>query len=173
LLFVAGRLDDRCFGPADAVKARSDGLVIPTGTPRGWRRLIYVQHLRKQLPTHLENFDYPQMNPNCVERRESVVVLQALQLTNSGMVHDLAEQFARRVRAQAGTDLVRQVDAVYQIALSRPPTEEEQLFAVAALNRLAIEWAKNSKPGETEGALKPLTTYCHAILNSAAFLYVD
>ncbi len=173
LLFVAGRLDARCFGPADAVTARPDGLVTPTGTTRGWRRLIYVQHLRKQLPTHLENFDYPQMNPNCVERRESVVVLQALQMSNSTLVHELAEQFARRVRGLAGSDVVRQVDEVYQVALGRLPTEEEKRVAVAALSGLAIEWAKNRKPGETEGELRALTTYCHAILNSAAFLYVD
>ena len=177
LLFVSGRLDENRFGPADAVKARPDGLVTPVGTERGWRRLIYVQHLRKLLPTHLENFDYPQMNPNCVERRESVVVLQALQLTNTGMVHELAEQFARRVRNQAGDDPARQIAQVYQLALSRLPTEDEKPIAMDALNKLTIEWAKAltkaGKPDQDSIALKALTTYCHAIMNSAGFLYVD
>src|SRR5262249_47972426 len=84
LLNVARRLDETRFGPADAVQVRPDGLVTPTGSSRGWRRLIYVQHARKNIPTHLENFDYPQMNPNCIERRDSVVALQALHLMNSG-----------------------------------------------------------------------------------------
>src|SRR5262249_33634500 len=76
LLLVAGRLDETRYGPADAVQVRGDGQVTPTGGERGWRRLIYVTHMRKQLPTHLENFDYPQMNPNCVERHDSIVAPQ-------------------------------------------------------------------------------------------------
>ncbi|HEV8059108.1 MAG TPA: PSD1 and planctomycete cytochrome C domain-containing protein [Gemmataceae bacterium] len=177
LLFVSGRLDETQFGPADAVKARPDGLVTPTGTGRGWRRLIYVQHLRKLLPTHLENFDYPQMNPNCAERRESVVVLQALELTNSGMVHDLAEQFARRVMARAGADPAGQIDQVYQLALSRSPTAEEKEIGRVTLDKLTKEWTGKlpgfSNQNKEASARKALTTYCHAILNSAAFLYVD
>src|SRR5262249_30537457 len=78
LLLVAGRLDATPFGPADAVRVRADGLVMPEGTARGWRRLVYVRQARKSLPTHLENFDAPQMNPNCLERRESTVAPQAL-----------------------------------------------------------------------------------------------
>ena len=177
MLFVSGRLDETPFGPADAVKVRPDGLVTPVPTNRGWRRLIYVEHLRKTLPTHLENFDYPQMNPNCVERHESSVVLQALQLSNTGMVYELAEQFAKRVRGQAGDDPVVQINQVYQLALSRPPTEEEKRIGVDALSELTREWAKNlgksGKSGDESGELRALTTYCHAIMNSAAFLYVD
>ena len=177
LLFVAGRLDETPFGPADAVKGRPDGLVTPVGTDRGWRRLIYVEHLRKTLPTHLENFDYPQMNPNCVDRHESSVVLQALQLSNAGMVHELAEQFAKRVRKQAGASPAAQINQVYHLTLSRPPTEEENKLGVHALSELTREWAKNvpnsGKPDAESAGLKALTTYCHAMMNSAAFLYVD
>lgn len=58
LLLLAGRLDETRFGPADPVQSRADGLVIPTGTSKGWRRMIYVQQLRKQMISHLENFDF-------------------------------------------------------------------------------------------------------------------
>ncbi len=177
LLSVAGRLDETRFGPADAVQVRPDGLITPTGTDRGWRRLIYVEHTRKQLPTHLENFDYPQMNPNCVERRDSIVAPQALQMLNTGMVHDLAAQFARRVIRKAGTDLAKQVELVYAIALSRSPTDEEKTIGKATLTRLTDEWnrqADDAAGSDKEAAgLKALTTYCHAILNSAGFCYVD
>jgi mono/diheme cytochrome c family protein len=104
LLMVAGRLNEERFGPGDAVEARMDGLVTPVVTENGWRRAVYVRQSRKQLPTHLENFDYPQMNPNCVERRDSTVAPQALHLLNNGAVHNLAEHFARRVHREAGTD---------------------------------------------------------------------
>jgi len=64
---------------------------------RGWRRLVYVRQTRKQIATHLETFDFPPMNPNCLERRDSTVAPQALHLMNNGMVDQLAEQFAQRV----------------------------------------------------------------------------
>jgi hypothetical protein len=175
LLRVAGRLDETPFGPADSIQVRPDGLITPTGAARGWRRLIYVQHLRKQLPTHLENFDYPQMNPNCVERHESIVAPQALHLLNTGMVHDLAGHFAQRVIQEAGPDPAKQIELVYQMALSRPPSDEEKQVGLDALGKLVEKWSKQpGDAGKPEAAgLKALTTYCHAIMNSAAFLYVD
>jgi mono/diheme cytochrome c family protein len=177
LLLTAGRLDETRFGPGDAVEARADGLVTPSESPHGWRRAIYVQQLRKKLPTHLENFDYPQMNPNCVERRSSTVAPQALHLMNNGMVHHLAEQFARRVSREAGADPAKQVELVYLIALSRFPGEEEKAVGLEALRKLTTEWAKSrpasDKSGDDMAALQALTTYCHAIVNSAGFLYVD
>src|SRR5262249_2997794 len=110
LLLVAGRLDLTSFGPADPVRARPDGLVTPTETARGWRRLVYVQQARKQLPTHLETFDGPPMNPNCLERRESTVAPQALYLMNNAMIQRLAEDFAGRVSREAGPDAAGQVE---------------------------------------------------------------
>jgi mono/diheme cytochrome c family protein len=176
-LLIAGRLDEAMFGSADPVQARSDGLVSPTPTARGWRRLVYVRQARKQLPTHLENFDYPQMNPNCLERRDSTVAPQALHLMNNSMVHQLAEHFARRVSREAGPDPARRTETVYWIALGRPPSDEEKKLGVDALNKLTARWAKHlveaGTPSRDEATLKALTTYCHAIMNSAGFLYVD
>jgi mono/diheme cytochrome c family protein len=177
LLLVADRLDETRFGPADKVQVRSDGLVTPTGTARGWRRLIYVQQSRKQLPTHMENFDFPQMNPNCIERRDSTVAPQALYLMNNSMVQQLAEHFAHRVRREGGTDLTKQIERIYLIALTRLPSDEEKRLGLDALGQLADTWAKqmavSGKPDMEAVNLKALTTFCHAIVNSASFLYVD
>jgi cytochrome c553 len=177
LLVVAGRLDETRGGPADAVRVRRDGLITPSGTAKGWRRLVYVQQTRKQLPTHAETFDFPQMNPNCIERRDSTVAPQALHLMNNGMVEQLAAELAKRVRRDAGGYSDRQVDAVYMTALSRAPSTEERKLGVAALEALADEWEKQlsatGDPDRELAELKALATYCHAILNSAAFLYVD
>jgi hypothetical protein len=177
LLHVSGRLDERAFGPADSIQVRADGLITPTGSERGWRRLLYVQQTRKQLPTHLENFDYPQMNPNCVDRRDSIVAPQALQLMNTGMVHELAEQFARRVIRNVGADQTKQVESIYWIAVGRPPGDEEKQLGLDSLDKLSHQWTKQlasaGKPDKDAVAFKALTTYCHAIMNSAAFLYVD
>ena len=177
LLLVAGRLDEARFGPPSPVEVRGDGLVTPGGSARGWRRLLYVRQARKQLPTHLENFDYPQMSPNCLERRDSTVAPQALHLMNNGMVHQLAEHFARRVRREAGADAAKQVETAYWIALSRPPTGEERKVGVAALGTLGDAWAKHPDvtggPERDAARRKALATFCHALMNSAGFLYVD
>jgi mono/diheme cytochrome c family protein len=177
LLQVAGRLDATSGGPADPVQVRPDGLVTPAGSARGWRRLVYVQQTRKSLPTHLETFDYPAMNPNCVERRTSTVAPQALHLMNNGMVLHLAAQFADRVRREAGADPARQVERVYLTALGRCPTGEERRLTLDALSRLTRQWAWHraaaGRPDPDEAARKALAAVCHAVLNSAAFLYVD
>jgi hypothetical protein len=179
LLVAAGRLDETPFGPGDAVQVRADGLMTPVGSERGWRRLIYVKQMRKQMPTHLENFDFPQMNPNCVERRDSTVAPQALHLMNNGMVGQLAEQFAARVAREAGPEVAKQIDHIYMIAQSRHATSEELAVAQDALRRLTEECAKSaaaatsSTPDHPTADHEALTTLCHTIMNSAAFLFVD
>jgi hypothetical protein len=63
---------------------------------------------------------------------------------------------------------------VYLIALSRLPTDEEKQLGREALRELTAAWEKqSSRPSADTIELKALTNYCHAILNSAAFLYVD
>lgn len=176
-LQVAGRLEETPFGPGDAVQVRPDGLVTPAGTTRGWRRLIYVRQTRKQVPTHLENFDFPAMNPNCIERRDSTVAPQALYLMNNSMIDKLAEGFAQRVRREAGADLAHQIQRVYWIALGRRATPEEEKTGMDAMRKLVDTWseqmAKSGKLEPDHSKLKALATYCHAIMNSADFLYID
>lgn len=177
LLTAAGRLDGAPFGPADPVDVRPDGLVTPRGTERGWRRAVYVQQQRKIVVTHFETFDFPQMNPNCVGRRESTVALQALHLFNNGLVEQLAGDFARRVASEAGEDRDRQIERAYFIALSRPPRDEELAQAREFLAKLTDQWTaelgRTAPDQAPQAPQRALATYCHALLNSAEFLYVD
>jgi hypothetical protein len=176
MLSVSGKLDKTPFGPGDAVQSREDGLVTPVGTERGWRRLLFVEQRRKRLATHLESFDFPQMNPNCVSRGESTVATQALYLMNNAMVEQLSRSFAERVFVEAGSDPGKQVERVYWIAFSRPPREEERRIGMDTLEAMKSEWAKERDQREEEDfdpGTRALSSYCHAILNSAAFLYVD
>ncbi len=177
MLLIADRLDETRFGPPDPVDARPDGLVVPRRNARGWRRSIYVQQQRKVVVTGLESFDFPLMNPNCSERRDSTVVLQALHLMNNGMVSELAEEFARRIEAEAGLQPASQIERIYVVAFGRHPENDELALGVASLSQLTDRWAVAPPAGgqndRTTEARKALATYCHAILNSAEFLYVD
>ena len=179
LLFVSGRLDHTPFGPADPVNARTDGLVTSMGrSNQTWRRSIYALQRRTQPLTILENFDLPTMNPNCTHRMESTVVPQALHLLNNQRIHTLAAGFADRVIQESGLAPVRQVRRVYQLAFSRPPTPQETMRAVALLEALAAHWIREHSdrdiPDRSAQANRlALGNLCHAIMNSAEFLYVD
>ncbi len=175
LLFTAGKLDDTPYGPADQVDLSPDGLVTSRASEKGWRRSIYVLHRRTQIPTLLDNFDYPQMGPNCVQRGETLVAPQALHLMNNRMVYQLAEHFADRVRREIGDDRTNQVESIYLRAFGRAPTFEETAVAVEALEELTEQWAANATGATSDKAPSEmaLVTWCHAVMNLGEFLYVD
>ena len=195
-LFVAGALVDRPHGPADWVSETPEGLATPSTRRGGWRRLVYVQQRRKQIVTFRETFDFPQMNPNCVDRRDSIVAPQALYLMNNGQVWTLAERFAARVRAEAGEEPKGQVERAVWLAWGRSPTEQERDAMLEAMRgaraddqSLAAtspsEASTTDDPPTAEPAvapldpppmdpeLDPLVAICHALLNSAAFSHLD
>jgi hypothetical protein len=177
LLFISGHLDVTPFGPADRVTTRPDGLVTSVQSDRGMRRSIYVLQRRSQIPTILENFDLPRMSPDCIQRPISTVAPQALHLMNNGLVHELGEHLAARVMREAGTDRERQISQVYLIVLNRKPTTEEQIAARNTLKKLTGYWkttlSSSDDAGQNSAEQKALANYCHAIINSAGFIYID
>ena len=97
-------------------------------------------------------------------------------MINNDHVRELAESFASRVDAMLaehdsdGSDISevesgRLIETVYNLALSRSPNDVELRIGAEALSTLQSEWH-----GDRHAAL---ATYCHTILNSAAFLYID
>lgn len=175
LIYVAGRLDDTRYGPAEPVLLRDDGLVTPINTGKGWRRSIYIEQRRTEIPTLLENFDLPPMSPNCIDRPESTVSLQALYLMNNGMVRELAESLAERVGRDAGADPQKQVDRLYWLALSRAPSREEaqaSLKTLLEIRQLKLQ-QNRGKLTDAEAGTRALAELCHTVINSAPFIYID
>ena len=175
VLLVAGRLDETRFGPPDPVQVLENGLATSIEKETGWRRSVYVRqrYKRSGVPTLLDNFDYPELSPNCINRNEATVAPQALHLMNDSMIRRLAASFAARVKREAGNDRTRQVERVYWIALSRPPTGEERKIGLAKLAQLSAAWARKYLPSNENTETRALVTFCHTILNSAAFIYID
>jgi hypothetical protein len=173
LLSVAGELDTRQYGPGDAVTSRPDGLVTAVRGSRGWRRSVFLLQRRTQISTLLQNFDLPRMNPNCVKRPISNVVPQALHLLNNKWIRELADRFAERVERQVGENPRLQVTRVYRIALGRVPNHEELAVSVTMLGRLRDEWAAKLKDDDPTASRRALGNLCHAVMNTAAFLYLD
>ena len=179
ILSVAGRLDLEAFGPADGVEKRGDGLVTANSRPGGdkdsWRRSIYILQRRTQRLTILDNFDLPQMNPNCTERNESVVAPQALHLLNSRRIHQLAAVFADRVLEEVGANERKQVERAYLLAISRSPKKLELEAALDGLGALKKRWLSSEGAGAdtNTAARRALENFCHALINSASLLYID
>ncbi len=172
LLFVSGRLDARMFGPSDPVTVREDGLIMAEPSENGWRRSVYLRYRRTELPSLLDTFDYPEMGPNCVQRSVSTVSLQALMLSNNQRVHELAGSFAERVLAEAGNSWGGRIQAAYRMALSRKATDGELKRAESAIDGMMK--AIGAKGGGcTMAELDAMTAFCHTLLNSAEFVYVD
>jgi mono/diheme cytochrome c family protein len=175
LFLISHRLDQTPGGLPDPVLQRKDGLATAVPTPRGWRRSMYItqqtsHRMGASNPTILDTFDFPEMTPNCLERVESTVVPQALHLLNDPTVRELADSLAERVRREAGSDTDRRIQQAYWIVLNRPPTSEEQSVGRQALEKLqkSVENA-----GEKKAAERALAKFCHTLLNSAGFLYID
>ena len=172
LLFVSGRLDDRMFGASDPVSVREDGLIMADASENGWRRSVYLRYRRTELPSLLDTFDYPEMGPNCVQRSVSTVSLQALMLSNNRRVYELAGSFAERLQAEAGGNVEAMVKRAYKSALSREPGEDELTKAEKSVAAIAAEFRKAGE-SETFALTQATTAFCHALLNSAEFVYVD
>ncbi len=182
-LSVAGCLDETRYGPPVPVRVQGDGSVWPGKSQGGWRRAIYGQQLRKEIPTLLELFDLPPMNPNCVRRSESIAATQALHLMNDSVVREIAGLFARRLRGAPVPGAVPGVDAAYQLALNRKPSESERAAAQRFIENADATWKKAQAAGTAGAAVEfgkdagpdllAWATFCHALINSAEFIYVD
>ena len=174
-LFVAGQLDEKNRGgKPDGIKNRADGLVsIPRGA-NGWRRSIYVQQRRTEMPTFLTTFDLPRMEPNCIERPQSTVAPQALHLLNDATVHEIAGHFAERVMNEAA-DETAQLTRAHWLAFSRAPSKAELQLTTSALHQLKANWKTDLGDKAKPDVLhqKALTNICRALMNASEFQYVD
>jgi len=176
---ISGRLDETPFGPPNEIMVKPDGEVIATPTKIGHRRSIYLQQRRSRPVTMLETFDAPLLNPNCIRRAQSTVSLQALQMMNSDLVLESARHMAGRIIDAAGEDPAKQVERTYLATLTRFPTPEEMAAARRTLEQMRESWRRqleNERPAEPvahKANWLALAAFCHTMLNSAEFAYVD
>jgi hypothetical protein len=180
ILDVSGRLDNSQFGPPVAVDTRAGGEIIAKGKKEtGWRRAIYTLQRRTTPMTMLDVFDLPPMSPNCIERASSTVPTQALQMMNSGVVRDHARYWAGRLIDEFGDTQEQQIEHAYLQALSRRPTFDEVKNAIEDIAKLTTQWESYLKNQNDEAPRRPaakwsaLASFCHELLNSAEFAYID
>ena len=177
LLATADQLSSRMFGSPDSVQEKPGGLIVSERSKvDAWRRSIYVISRRTKIPTLLDNFDFPSMGPNCIERRQAIVAPQALHLLNDKMVRQLSDFFADRVISKVDSPK-KQVEMVYEIAFGRPATKLESEEAIQTLKNFEELWQVKVKiePEKYKRGVSrlALSNFCHAMINSAEFVYID
>ena len=179
LITAASRLDSKLYGKPSDLDISADKEVSVKPDEGGFRRSIYVLHRRQTPVSLMDAFDQPTMTPNCTERRRSNVATQALHMMNGSMSWNLSKYMAGRVIDEAGSDRKKQIESIYYRAYSRPPSSAEVDTALTAIDSLRREWPSRldaehmEAPRTASAEWLALASYCHAILNSAEFSFID
>jgi hypothetical protein len=130
ILYTAGTLDETMGGPSFRLFKYTDGN-IPIYEPLSgedrstWRRSIYRHIVRSHSVPFLDVFDCPDSSVMTAKRSRTTTALQALSLLNNAFVAGQSEQFAERLRREAGNDPVQQARRAAWLILNRPASDEE------------------------------------------------
>lgn len=118
------------------------------------RRTIYRFSPRGGRNPFLDTFDCPDPSATSPKRATTITPLQALSLMNNALVFAMSDDFADRVRLEAGGSADKQIALVYMMAFGREADHGD------------IQLAKDfvAKHG--------LPSFCRVILNCNEFLYV-
>jgi hypothetical protein len=164
MLAVSGRLNPEQGGPSmypTLARAVLEGQSRPGD---GWgksderqqaRRSVYIFVKRSLAVPELDLLDAPDTTSSCEARPVSTTAPQALTFLNGAFANEQARHFAARLRREAGDDPAAQVRRAFELALCRPPRDEEVKVSVAFLRRESLE------------------AFCLVVLNLNEFVYMD
>ncbi len=119
------------------------------------RRSVYLIAKRNLRLPFMEVFDAPDLQVSCPRRESSTHAPQALELLNGVFTNEQAEALARRLEAEAGPNLRKQIDLGYRLVAGRPARPKEI--------QTALEFLKT----------QPKREFALALLNLNSFLYVN
>ena len=169
ILSVAGSLRMNVYGPSTPVGDRKTPF---KDTPDTWRRSIYLMSPRFHLHPVLKIFDPPDNTQSIGLRDVSTTPSSTAFMLNAPFVWEQAERFAQRVQDKVGGDPGLQIESVYRIALSRPPTAEEREIGLSFLGQRSAGDSEAGTEPESMDAPSPLAQYCHAVMGLNEFIYV-
>jgi hypothetical protein len=128
------------------------------------RRSLYVKSFRNRPDEFLAEFDVAGGLKSVSKRNNTTTPTQALMMINGEFTLERAKAFAKRCESEHDGDEARIRDAI-RLAWGREPTKHE---LQAATQFIA------SEPTSTENSdSSAMIDFCHVLLNSNEFLYVD
>ncbi len=174
ILFVAGSLNEKQFGPSVGVYLTSfmQGRGRPKGGPLDGdgRRSIYTSVRRNFLSPMMLTFDTPIPFSTVGDRNVSNVPAQSLTLMNDPFVHDQADKWAARVIKDGSASASQRIDTMFASVLGRPPTETERAAALSFVMNSAEQLKIEQDRLLTDA--RPWRELCHAMFNLKGFSYV-
>ncbi len=154
-LAVAGELDLRAGGEGTDIAAS--------------RRAIYTKVIRNKRDPLLDVFDFPERFGSVGERNTTTSPTQSLYMINGDWMLARAAKLADRITKEAPGGEDSRVRLAYRLAVARDASVAELERAV---NYIYERRGKEVQPAPA-GADPALVDFCHVLLNSNEFLYVD
>ncbi|MEO2035950.1 MAG: DUF1549 and DUF1553 domain-containing protein [Planctomycetaceae bacterium] len=153
--------------------------VVSADPAQHTRRGLYILVRRNFKLPMFQVFDSPVTSQSCPVRDVTTVAPQALWGLNNGSVFRQAMHMAGRVVMEAGEDPQNQVVRAWQLALSRPPREDELESAMQLLQSLEAAKSQSlTNPPESLEKVAPeraqaLSKICLSLFNLSEFSFVD
>jgi hypothetical protein len=188
LLQASGRLNPRMYGPSahpELPKALEDSRYSWDPDEKVEdrnRRSVYVFARRNLAFPLFAAFDIPDRVNSCPVRPNTTTAPQALVMLNGRLPLAEARGIAGRLLAEHPNDLRGLVRAAYQTAFGREPGADELAEAEQFLDRQAKlagaspsadALPKPPPPGVEPARAAAVVDFCHALVNTAEFLYVE
>ncbi|MFO0977154.1 MAG: PSD1 and planctomycete cytochrome C domain-containing protein [Planctomycetaceae bacterium] len=184
ILSISGQLNTKPYGKPAPVSPDDVGQIViaidtrdSAGRPTGkvealngedLRRSIYVQ-VRRSMPLGvLEPFDLPRMTPNCERRVASTTASQSLLMMNNPFVVQHGDALSARIRA-ASSELRQQQALAWRLVFGHQAAESD-LNAAAEFVAAGVAAIGADKP---DASVRAMNDWCHALLCSSGFLYVE
>lgn len=162
----------------DSMLAASGELDLTSGGPgselTSARRSVYLKSMRNTREPLLQAFDQPDRIAGTGCRNVTTSPTQSLLMVNGDWTLKRATELAARVEREiVGADDSR-IRYAYRLALIREPSEVEFAHAREFLDRSRANVRPTSGEQAPVSTIDPaLADFCHVLLNSNEFLYVD
>ncbi len=131
------------------------------------RRTVYLPLRRANLPTLLNLFDFGDATTVNGRRTITNVAPQALFAMNSEFGFEHSRKLAELLLAMPDTSAGRRIEAAYLRILNRPPSSEEVDGALTYIQKYETKYGKEKPEREA------WQSFCHILLSSNEFLYLD
>jgi hypothetical protein len=173
ILAASGRLDPAMFGMSVQPfreKEYADRRLFPGPLDGHGRRSIYIKNNLMEAPKFLSAFNLPGGKVAQGRRDVTNVPAQALALLNDPFVLQQAEVWADKLLQRPDKSPGERIDAMFQTALGRPPTDEERArFEKAAMQLCELRGVPAADALASRPVWKDLA---HAIFNLQEFVYI-
>lgn len=173
ILATSGRLDLTQFGMSIQpfrAQENADRRLFPGPLDGAGRRSIYIKNNLMEPPKFLSAFDLPGGKVSRGRRDVTNVPAQALALLNDPFVLGQADEWATRLIDRDDSSVAARIDAVFEQALGRAPTNDEQqrfeqaIATLATLHEVSVAEVLQSRDVWRDVA--------HSVFNFKEFIYI-